>query len=158
MFACLSDWNLSGNLKLFKNFWMRGNKMTFPFSGEFKFNLLKAKREDDMTSSTIKNLNRDLHLNYLKIFFCISICILRARNVGKYILSNRKERRNMTLKPTGILKVIWTLKLRGSFENYLQKKINLLGNFVKIIFSEVLFFAVEKCPSSIFYFSDNFSI
>ena len=38
---------------------MRGNKMTFPFSGEFKFNLLKATREDDMTSSTIKNLNGD---------------------------------------------------------------------------------------------------
>ena len=39
---------------------MRGNKMTFPFSGEFKFNLLKEKREDDMTSSTIKNLNGDV--------------------------------------------------------------------------------------------------
>ena len=64
----------------------------------------------------------------------------------------------MTLKPTGILKVVWTLKLRGSFENYLQKKINLLGNFVKIIFSEVFIFAMEKCPSSIFYLSDNFSI
>ena len=64
----------------------------------------------------------------------------------------------MTLKHTGILKVIWTLKLRGSFENYLQKKINLLGNFVKIIFSEVFIFAVEKCPSFRFYFSDNFSI
>ena len=58
----------------------------------------------------------------------------------------------MTLEPTGILKVVRTLKLRGSFENYLQKKINLLGNFVKIIFSEVFIFAVEKCPSSIFYF------
>ena len=64
----------------------------------------------------------------------------------------------MTLKYPGILNVICTLKLRGSFENYLQKKINLLGNFVKIIFSEVFIFAVEKCPSSIFYFSDNFSI
>lgn len=76
--------------------------MTFPFSGEFKFNLLKAKREDDMTSSTIKNLNGDICIE----FFCISICFLRARNAGKYILSNRKERRNMTLKHTGILKVI----------------------------------------------------
>ena len=36
---------------------MRGNKMTFPFSGKFKFSELKAMREDDMTSSTIKNLN-----------------------------------------------------------------------------------------------------
>ena len=43
--------------------------MTFPFSGEFKFNLLKAKREDDMTSSTIKNLNGDLHLNYFAFLF-----------------------------------------------------------------------------------------
>ena len=137
----------------FRNFWMRGNNMTFPFSGEFKFNLLKATREDDMTSSTINNLNGDI-CNWI----CISIRFLRARNAGKYILSNRKERRNMTLKHTGILKVIWTLKLRGSFENYLQKKINLLGNFVKIIFSEVFIFAVEKCPSFVFYFSNNFSI
>ena len=45
---------------------MRGNKMTFPFSGEFKFNHLKAKREDDVTSSTTKNLNGDLHLNSFK--------------------------------------------------------------------------------------------
>ena len=36
---------------------MRGIKMTFPISGEFKFNHLKTKREDDVTSSTIKNLN-----------------------------------------------------------------------------------------------------
>ena len=48
--------------------------MTFPFSGEFKFNLLEAKREDDMTSSTIKNLNGDICIE----FFCISIRFLRA--------------------------------------------------------------------------------
>ena len=118
----------------FRNFWMRGNKMTFPFSGEFKFKLLKAKREDDMTSSIIKNLNGGvciwISLHFHSFFFVQQIA-------GKCILSNRKERRNMTLKYPGILNVICTLKLRGSFENYLQKKINLLGNFVKIIFSEV---------------------
>ncbi len=54
--------------------------MTFPFSGEFKFKLLKAKREDDMTSSTIKNLNGDICIE----FFCISIRFLRARNAGKF--------------------------------------------------------------------------
>ena len=72
--------------------------MTFPFSGELKFILLKATREDVMTSSTINNLNGDVCIE----FFCISIRFLRARNAGKYIL----ERRNMTLKPMGILKVI----------------------------------------------------
>ena len=137
-------------IETFRNFQKRGNKMTFPFSGEFKFKLLKAKREDYMTSSTIKNLNGDICIE----FFCISIRFLRARNAGKYIL----ERRNMTLKPTGILKVIWTLKLRGSFEKLFAKEIILLGIFGKIFFSEVFIFAVEKCPSSIFYFSDNFSI
>ena len=121
----------------FRNFWMRGNKMTFPFSGEFKFNLLKAKREDDMTSSTIKNLNGDICIE----FFCISIRFLRARNAGKYIL----ERRNMTLEPTGILKVIWTLKLRGSFENYLQKEIMLLGIFGKTFFLK-FYFCRGKMP------------
>ena len=125
-------------IETFQNFWMRGNKMTFPFSGEFKFNLLKAKREDDMTSSTIKNLKGDICIE----FFCISIRFLHARNAGKYIL----ERRNMTLKPTGILKVIWTLKLRGSFENYLQKKINLLGNFVKNNFVWSFYFCRGKMP------------
>ena len=77
--------------------------MTFPFSGEFKFKLLKAEREDDMTSSITKNLIGDICIE----FFCISIRFLCARNAGKYILSNRKkEKRNMTLKPTGILNVI----------------------------------------------------
>ena len=92
--------------------------MTFPFSGEFKFNLLKATREDDMTSSTIKNLNGDvctrISLHFHSFFFV-------QQNAGKCILSNRKERRNMTLKYPGILNVICNLKLRGSFENYLQK-------------------------------------
>ena len=45
---------------------MRGNKMTFPFSGKFKFILLKSMREDDMTSSTIKNLNGVLQFNSFK--------------------------------------------------------------------------------------------
>ena len=135
----------------FQNFWMRGNKMTFPFSGEFKFNHLKAKREDDMTSSTINNLNGDICIWILLHFHSFSSC-KKCREI------HSKERRNMTLKPTGILKVIWTLKLRGSFENYLQKEIMLLGIFGKNIFSEVFIFAVEKCPSFIFYFSDNFSI
>ena len=71
--------------------------MTFPFSGEFKFNHLKEKREDDMTSSTIKNLNGDICIE----FFCISSRFLRARNAGKYFLSNRKERRKMTLQSAG---------------------------------------------------------
>ena len=123
----------------FRNFWMRGNKMTFPFSGEFKFNLLKATREDDMTSSTIKNLNRDvciwISLHFHSFFFV-------QKNAGKYIL----ERRNMTLEPTGILKVIWTLKLRGSFENYLQKEIMLLGIFGKNIFLWSFYFCRGKMP------------
>ena len=99
----------------FWNFWMRGNKMTFPFSGEFKFKLLKATREDDMTSSTINNLNGDVCIWILLHFHSFSSC-KKCREI------HSKERRNMTLKPTGILRVIWTLKLRGSFENYLQKK------------------------------------
>ena len=126
----------------FRNFWMRGNKMTFPFSGEFKFNLLKATREDDMTSSTINNLNGDICiwilLHFPFVFFV-------QQNAGKCILSNRKERRNMTLKPTGILKVIWTLKLRGSFENYLQKEIMLLGIFGKTFFLK-FYFCRGKMP------------
>ena len=40
--------------------------MTFPFSGKFKFILLKSMREDDMTSSTIKNLNGVLQFNSFK--------------------------------------------------------------------------------------------
>ena len=43
--------------------------MTFPFSGEFKFKLLKATREDDMTSSTIKNLNEDICIEFLAFPF-----------------------------------------------------------------------------------------
>ena len=76
---------------------------------------------------------------WFTFLFFIFICLLRARNAGKYFLSNRKERRNVTLKYPGILNVICNLKLRGSFENYLQKEIMLLGILEKNNFSKVLF-------------------
>ena len=71
---------------------MRGNKMTFPFSGEFKFNHLKAKREDDVTSSTINNLNGDLHLNSFKKKFLLLFYIFIPReNAPKKFLHARES-------------------------------------------------------------------
>ena len=123
--------------------------MTFPFSGEFKLKLLKATREDDMTSSTIKNLNGDvctrISLHFHSFFFV-------QQNAGKCILSNRKERRNMTLKYPGILNVICNLKLRGSFENYLQKEIMLLGIFGKTFFLKFLFLPWKNAHHLYFIF------
>ena len=62
--------------------------MTFPFSDEFKFNLLKAKREDDMTSSTIKNLNGDICVE----FFCFSIFSIAREMSGENSLARKRER------------------------------------------------------------------
>ena len=139
MFVCLLVWlKLEWKFETFQNFWMRGNKMTFPFSGKFKFNLLRAKREDDMTSSTINNLNGDICIWILLHFYPFSSC-KKCREI------HSKERRNMTLKYPGILNVICTLKLRGSFENYLQKEIMLLGIFWKNIFLS-FYFARGKMP------------
>ena len=69
---------------------MRGNEMTFPFSGKFKFIQLKAMREDDMTSSTIKNLNGVLYLNSFK-YLPLLLYFSSPRNTPKIILAKQER-------------------------------------------------------------------
>ena len=61
--------------------------MTFPFSGEFKLKLLKATREDDMTSSIIQNLNGDICVE----FFCFSFFSSREKCPEKTLLHARER-------------------------------------------------------------------
>ena len=84
---------------------MRGNKMTFPFSDEFKFNLLKAKREDDMTSSTIKYFNRVLHLNSFKYLPWL-LYFSSPRNTPKIILAKQEgEEEHDPPKPGAFIEI-----------------------------------------------------
>ena len=126
--------------------------MTFPFSDEFKFTHLESMREDDMTSSNYKDFEWRWHLNFFQLLFCKFLFFFTHGVPGLLSCQARKSGGTWPSKHTGILKVIWTLKLRGSFENYLQKKINLLGNFVKIIFLKFLFLPWKNAHHLYFIF------
>ena len=138
--------SLSEIWKLFKTFEWEGIKWLSPFSCEFKFIDLKSMRGDSMTSSTIKKFESRWHWNSFR--FCFAFCLFLTHEMSGTILcqTREKERRNMTLEPTGILKVIWTLKLRGSIENYLQKENKPFRQFCQNNFFWSFYFCRGKMP------------
>ena len=98
--------------------------MTFPFSDEFKFNLLKATREDDMTSSTIKNLNGDI----CDEFFCFSIFPSCEKCPEKTLLHAREgAEENDTPKVRAIFEMLEPRKSK----DYLQKENKANWEFLK---------------------------
>lgn len=97
--------------------------MTFPFSGKFKFILLKSMREDDMTSSTIKNLNGVLQFNSFK-YLHLLLYFSSPRNTPKKINSCKQERaeENDPPKSGAFLKIFEPRKNQSFYLKIICKK------------------------------------
>ena len=133
----LFDWviEIEWKFETFWNFWMRGNKMTFPFCFWIQFH--PNSNHGEKMTWLLQNKGFEKWIwKFLKIFNLESISYLA-------LFWNSKEFRFTCLKfqnlrggiwpskPGAFLWNIWTLKPRGLFEKYLQKKQKQFRHFLK---------------------------